>query len=293
MMKKLREVDPEFYSGLHIPSRTRSGIAPIIRIPFVKKTLTRNFILNPWRHVLNAQGFKPVDENKYYYIHMNPYDAPVEPRTARAIDDVSPLLVNPDRTQFEPGAYYTYVIARASRAGGPGGGPFPIQLCATRALNMYEFGTKHQQIFYRMATSARFKNCTKYALYAAGEILCLNETTLVFNFFSGTYKMRKHIPDRRVPYEEAFITHLMDGFAPEMRVLFHHCPLILPDVVPLIGCELDRLRTHGIQVFPFDTPAQCKSMRSSALCHKNTTKNDMTVEELHKLYQQLRAAGAM
>lgn len=218
---------------------------------------------------------------------MNPYDAPVAPDTARAIDDASPLLVNPGRTQFEPGACYTYVVIVALASGAGTADPSPIHLCATRALNMYEFGTKHQQIFYRMATSARFKSCTKYALYAAGEILCLNETALVFNFFSGTYKMSKRIPARRARYEEAFITHLMGGVAPEMRVLFRHCPLILSDTVPLLGCELDRLRTYGIQVFPFDTPAQCKSMRSSALCHKNMTKNDMTVEELHKTYQKL------
>ena len=51
----------------------------------------------------------------------------------------------------------------------------PIQLYATKTINMYEFGTKHHQIFYRMAIQdealfvelAKSYNKIEYRLYLA------------------------------------------------------------------------------------------------------------------------------
>jgi hypothetical protein len=66
---------------------------------------------------------------------------------------------------------------------------------------MYEFGTKHHQILYRMAIRDEHLdnsyNKIEYKLYSAGEILCINKNTLLFNFYSGTYKMKKYISNRR------------------------------------------------------------------------------------------------
>lgn len=74
----------------------------------------------------------------------------------------------------------------------------------------------------------------EYRLYAAGEIMCMSENTLIFNFYSGTYKMKQHISDKRATYEEAFVTHMMHDFSPKYtNIHFNYCPFITNDAVPL------------------------------------------------------------
>jgi hypothetical protein len=223
----------------------------------------------------------------------------------RIIDEVSPLLVNP--ATFETGAYYTYVIASIV-----GKDPvtkktvtlseFPSQLYAVRVVNMFELGAKHHQIFYRMALKdeALFAELKKkydkieYRLYAAGEIMCTSEDTLIFNFYSGTYKMKQHISDKRAVYEEAFITHMMHNSSPKYtNIHFDYSPFITNDAVPLTKKELARLRRHTISLFLFDTPNQCNSMRNAVFRHKISNKNNPyappTYDELQQMYKCINA----
>jgi len=291
ILASAHKVDPEYYSRVLLPSRTRNCIPLITNIPFEKKRLSISFILNPSTRVLNAQGFKSSDkddkDDKYYYIHLDPYES----SSSNAIEEVSPLIVNP--TNFQVGSFYTYVTASVvgtNRITKKTVDIKPIQLYTTKVVNMYEFGTKHQQIFYRMALidqAELFEKYEKieYRLYVAGEIMCVDENTLMFNFFSGTYKMKKYISKRRAIHEEAYITHMMQEYTPVYKnILFNYCPFINPSIVPLTRCELERLQKYNVPVFSFDVPAKCKNMRNAVLCHKNVLKKDtVSIDELHSL----------
>jgi hypothetical protein len=303
-------VNQTIYNNLIQPSKTRSGIPPIKNIPIEKRRLSHNAILNSNNQVFNAHGFgssafsdADADAGKYYYIHLDAYDE--SPNAMRIINEVSPLLVNP--ATFETGAYYTYVIASIvgkdpvtkktvtlSQFSMP-----PHQLYAVRVVNMFELGAKHHQIFYRMALKdeALFAELKEkyekieYRLYAAGEIMCMSENTLIFNFYSGTYKMKQHISEKRAVYEEAFVTHMMHDFSPKYtNIHFNYCPFITNDAVPLTKKELARLRRHNISLFLFDTPNQCNSMRNAVFRHKiSNNKNHPyvppTCDELQQMYK--------
>ena len=300
----MSKTDPEFYSAIIQPSRTRSGALPIQSFPLEKRRITHNTILNPYRRVHNIQGFgssnfsdADADAGKYYYIHIDSYDT--SPTTTSIIDEVSPLLINP--ADFEPGAYYTYIVAEIvgkdrdtnetivlSRGHGHGHMP---QLYATKTINMYEFGTKHHQIIYRMAIqdkalfaelSKTYKN-TEYRIYAAGEIMCVNENTLIFNFISGTYKMKKHMTANRIKYERAYFTYMARNMAPKYtNILFQQPALIKEDIMPLTKRELSRLRRHKVPLFLFDTSYQCYQMRNAIIQRKSASAN--TVEDLQEIY---------
>ena len=326
-------VNQTIYNNLIQPSKTRSGIPPIKNIPIEKRRLSHNVILNSNNRVFNAHGFgssafsdADADAGKYYYIHLDAYDE--SPNTMRIIDEVSPLLVNP--ATFETGAYYTYVIASIVgkdpvtkktvtlsqfpsikgtppfeyRQGVRGDSMPPAQLYAVRVVNMFELGAKHHQIFHRMALKdeALFADLKKkydkieYRLYAAGEIMCMSENTLIFNFYSGTYKMKQHISDKRAIYEEAFVTHMMHDFSPKYtNIHFNYCPFITNDAVPLTKKELARLRRHNISLFLFDTPSQCNSMRNAVFRHKHSNKDHPypyappTCDELQQMHKCISA----
>jgi hypothetical protein len=297
------EVDPELYSILLQPSRTRSALPPIKNIPIEKRRLTREAILNPSNCVFNLQGFSSSsiydadsDAGKYYYIHIDPYDS--LPLTKRVIDEVSPLLINP--IEFEPSAFYTYIVASIIGKDKKTNNTItlsPIQLYATKTINMYEFGTKHHQIFYRIAIRdealfvelAKIYNKIEYRLYVAGEIMCINKNTLVFNFFSGTYKMKRHISNRHIKYEAAYIMYMVQETAPNYtNIRFQKCPLITNEVLPLTKKELSRLRNHNISMVLFDTPNQCKYMRGALIRYKNENKKDfISYDDLQKISKPL------
>ena len=259
----MSKVDSTFYSNITQPSRTRSGAIPIESFPLEKRRLSHKAIVDPARRVCNSQGFRAskiqdadADAGKYYYIYIDPYDA--SPNMTCVIDDVSPLLVNP--TEFETGAYYTYMVASPSSASTSSP---PPQLYAAKTVNMYEFGTKHQQIMYR---KAKRDAASEYRIYATGEIMCVNENTLLFNFISGTYKMKRRISATRAKYEQADITYMMRNIAPKYtNIFFQKEVLITGDVLPLTRQELSRLRRHNIPLFMFDTQNQCTWMNGDVI----------------------------
>jgi len=299
----MSQIDPAFYSNVIQPSRTRSGISPILNFPLEKRRISHNTLLNPCYHIYNIQGFSPsnihdadADAGKYYYIHINSYDT--SPLTSDIINEVSPLLVNP--SDFEPGAYYTYIVAEIvgkeretnktivlSKTGEP-------ELYATKTVNMYEFGTKHQQIMYRKAIQdeALFKELEKtyknveYRIYASGEIMCVNEKTLIFNFISGTYKMKKHMTATRAEYEKVYFTYMMHNMAPKYSsIRFQPLALIKEEVLPLTRRELSRLRKHNVPLFLFDTQKKCNRMRNAIIQRKSSNKTEViTNQELQEIY---------
>ena len=301
-------VNPVFYSDNINPTKTRSASIPIEKFPLEKKRQSYNKIVNPCQHVQNSQGFSSskwrdadADAGKYYYIHINSYDASLNVR--KLIEKVSPLLKNP--STFESGAYYTYMIVALSLIPLSHEMPKPkpkpkLELYVTKTANMFEFGTKHHQIMHRLAkhnkeedgvndvnSNKNNKNKNQeYIIYAAGEIMCENENTLHFNFISGTYHMKKCISDRRRKYEEAYIMHMMKTIAPVYtNIIFQTKTLITEYTVPLTKQYLSMLRQHNIPVFLYDTREQCNTMKYAILRHSYNNNNTcITNDELQEIY---------
>ena len=303
----MSQLDPTFYSNITQPSRTRSAVPPIHSFPLEKRRITRNTLLDPWHHIYNIQGLSAsnfrdadADAGMYYYIHINSYDTSLI--TTSIIDEVSPLLVNP--AEFEPGAYYTYMIVSIigkdpetnktvvlSQTQAP-------ELYVTKTTNMYEFGTKHHQIMYRKAIqdeslfaelAKKYRN-VEYRIYAAGEIMCVTDKKLIFNFISGTYKMKKHMTPTRVIYEKAYFTYMMHNIAPKYSTIRIQQPaLIMEDVLPLTRRELSRLRRHNVPLFLFDTENKCYRMRNAVIQLRTSNKSIiLTNEDLEEIYTRIR-----
>jgi hypothetical protein len=298
----MSQIDPEFYSNVTQPSRTRNATPPIHSFPLEKRRVTRNTIMDPYRRIYNTQGFSAsniraadADAGKYYYIHIDSYDTSAT--TTDIINEVSPLLVNP--VEFEQGAYYTFMIASVvgrdpdtnktvllSSSGAP-------ELYVTKTINIYEFGTKHHHIMYRKANqdealfaelSKTYKN-VEYIIYAAGEIMCVNENTLIFNFISGTYKMKKHMTATRVKYERVYFTYMMHKIAPKYStILFQQEALITEATMPLTRRELSRLRNRNVPFFMLNTQMKCNRMRNAIIQRKT---NNLSHDELREIYNQL------
>lgn len=277
-----------------LPSKTRSNKPPIEGMHFIKRSMTRKAIQNPITRV-SIQCMQGED-GKYYYIPLDSYD----PSHLEIIHEMSPLLVNPTPSQFEPGAMYTYIIASIiakDPATGMDKQLNPMKLYASKAMNMFEFGTKHHQIFYRMSQTGELDhvaqengipiNMLQYGLHASGEIRCINENTLEFNFFSGTYKMKRKISKRRAKYEMVLMTRLMHGIDPSYNIRFDFKPFILAELMPITHAQRTLLESKGLPVFPFGTRDKCRDMRIAIIRHKNIEKKDMTYEEMHAKYQQI------
>jgi len=285
----MSQIVPEFYSNVTQPTRTRNAAPPIHSFPLEKRRVTRNTIMDPYRRIYNAQGFSAsnirdadADAGKYYYIHIDSYDT--SPTTIQVINEVSPLLVNPSK--YESGAYYTFMIASVigiepetnktillSSSGAP-------ELYVTKTINIYEFGTKHHHIMYRKANedealfaelSKRYKS-VQYRIYAAGEIMCVNENRLIFNFISGTYKMKKHMAPKRIIYEKAYFTYMMNCIAPKYsNIVFQQEALITEATMPLTRRELSRLRNRNVPFFMLNTQMKCNQMRNAIIQNKTNT----------------------
>jgi hypothetical protein len=283
-------VDPSWT----LPSKTRSKKPPIEGMYFIKRSMTRKAIQNPTTRV--SMQCMQGEDGRYYFIPLDSYD----PSHLEIIHEMSPLLINPTPTQFEPGAMYTYIIASIIAKDTDTGMDRqlePMKLYASKAMNMFEFGTKHHQIFYRMSQTDELDriatengmplNKLQYGLHASGEIRCINETTLEFNFFSGTYKMKRKIPKRRAKYEMGLMTRLMHTIDPSYNIRFDFKPFILPELMPIIHAQRTLLESKGIPVFPFGTREQCRDMRIAIIRHKNIEKKDMTYEEMKQTYEKI------
>ena len=284
-------------------TQTRNAQIPVESFPLEKRRITCNTLLDPRLRIHNVQGLSAsnirdadADAGKYYYIHLDSYDT--SHATTSIIDEVSRLLVNP--AEFEPGAYYTYIVAAVigknlqtdkieilSHTKKP-------EIYAARTINMFEFGTKHHQIMYRKAIqdeglfrelSKSYKNI-QYRIYASGEIMCVNSDTLIYNFISGTYKMKTHMTPTRIIYEKAYFTYMMRRIAPTYtNIAFENQALITEKVLPLTKQELSRLRNHGVRYFLFDTPNKCNQMRNWFIQH--ASRRDFSKEELDEIYRSI------
>ena len=280
------------FARLRIPLPTRSRAVPIRSI--VKRSMTAKRINNP-----NSQvGMQCMlgEDSKHYYIPLDSYD----PSHLEIIDELSPLLVNPMPDQFQKGALYTYIIASIlTKDQGTGKDIELVQptLYVCKAHSTFEFGTKHHHIFFRMALTNKLANVAQengidankveFGLYASGEIKCIKPRKLVFNFFSGTYKMKRVIPANRAQGEILFMKRVMLAIDPNYKIRFESTPFITSESLPITATQLSFLESKGIPAFPFDTRDQCREMRIAVILHKNIKKKDMTYEEMKQKYEHI------
>jgi hypothetical protein len=295
------EVNQDLYEKLLNPSKTRSGILPITTIPIEKRRFTHKIIMNPYNRVNNVQGFKSSefydadsDAGKYYYIHIYPYDFSYD----TIINEVSPIIINPNK--FECQSFYNYmVISIIGRNKNTNKSEIlsKPRLYVVKVINMFEFGTKHHQILYRIALQdkelfnelMKSYNKIEYVLYAAGEIMCDNNSKLFFNFYSGTYKMKRHISKRRSIYEAAYIVYLLNQNALKYtNICFQHCGILNSDILKLTKKEISRLRNHNIRMLLFNTQDECRTMCINVIRYKYENKIDfITYENLQLLYRKI------
>jgi hypothetical protein len=305
-------IKPDEMDALEMPLPTRSGHRPVEMTTRVKRYVYPEKVQNPENNVsmqcLSNEGAPGIikGQEEHYYIHLNPY----RPETKHIIDELSPLLKNP--SHFEVGAMYTFVLAslgvRQQNAVG-----FPvftsctdIALYATKVNNIFEHGTKHHQIFYRITQmeKALIASCAQthtksgkngnpcYALFASGEIYCVGAQQLLFNFFSGTFKMFQHVSskDKVTHNETAFMTHMIGMIAPTYRIGCIDRPFITSETRPVTELELQRLRDSGILIIPFKTLSECrnfnrelrtkKAIQERESGRKNIWFNEQEVSEL-------------
>lgn len=283
------------------PLSTRSHAVPIHII--IKRSLTRKRINNPHSRV-GMQCMRGED-GKYYYIPIDLYNNASQ---LEIINGLSPLLVNPTPREFQKGALYTYILASIITKN-PGTGAdielVPPKLYACQAQNIFEFGTKHHHIFFRMALTKELDKVAKangidvkkveYGLFASGEIKCVKPRNLMVNFFSGTYKMHKKIkipkkgPSNPTgePKEIKVIRMLMQWIDPDYKIKYNSAPFITSESVPITQSQLEFLESNGIPTFRFDTQDKCRDMKIHVMRAKNMEKRIVGFEEMQQIYQDI------
>ena len=291
--------DEPSFSHLFKPLPTRSRAT--VRSSIIKRSLTRKRINNPDSQV-GMQCMRGED-GKYYYIPIDPYN----PEHLKIIDELSPLLVNPTPREFQKGALYTFILASVITKNPDTGADIelvPPKLYACQAQTIFEFGTKHHHIFFRMALTNELasvaqaneidENKVEYGLYASGEIKCVKPRNLMVNFFSGTYKMKRKIkipkiPKYRkgIPYEIDDMRKLMHTIDPNYKIKYNPAPFITSESVPMTRKQLDFFASNGIPAFGFNTERQCYDMRIHIMRAKNVEKRTLGLEEMQRKYEQI------
>ena len=316
-------IKPDEMDALEMPLPTRSGHRPIEMTTRVKRYIYPQSVHDPRTHVsmqcLSNEGAPGIarGQEEYYYIHLNAY----RPETKHIIDEISPLLKNP--SQFEVGAMYTFVLAslgvrQQNAVGFPVFTPCTdIALYTTKVNNIFEHGTKHHQIFYRITQMEEEKEliaaCAHkhkkhgrlgnpcYALFASGEIHCVGARQLRFNFFSGTFKMLAHVSSKvKVTHNEtAFMTHMIRMIAPEYSIGLLDKPFIKPETRPVTELELQRLRERGILIIPFKTLSECRNFNrelrtKKAIQERESRRTNIwfNEQEVSELLEATRPSGS-
>jgi hypothetical protein len=147
---------------------------------------------------------------------------------------------------------------------------------------MYRKANQDEALFTKLEKT--YKN-VEYRIYAAGEIRCVDEKTLIFNFISGTYKMKKHMTASRAEYEKVYFTYMMHKIAPKYtNILFQQLALITEEVLPLTRQELSRLRNRNVPFFMLNTQMKCNQMRNTIIQRKMNT---ISYNELQEIYNQI------
>lgn len=176
-------------------------------------------------------------DGKYYFVHLNPYESSLLQEKLPVIEDVEKLKDAND-------GIYTYVVLSLDDG--------PVKIYLIRVLNIYEFGTKHQQLVHRIACINN--KCKKYNLFYAGEVLKEGDVVR-FNFYSGTFKMETKLKKKNTSKDINYVKRFLDRSG--INVEFVNEPLIIPENLQLTKQDIDLYKSIGANVFEFDNKDKC------------------------------------
>jgi len=101
--------------------------------------------------------------------------------------------------------------------------------------------------------------------------------------------MKVKINKKRAKFEMGVVTYLMEEIDPSYNIKFVFSPLIVPEVMSITHAQIERLKSHGIPVFSFNTREQCKNMQYIAMKYKRTEKVEMRPDQMNALYEKSKA----
>ena len=123
--------------------------------------------------------------------------------------------------------------------------------------------------------------------------MCIPDTdrsgkpTLIFNFYSGTYKMKRHMTKGRKPWEELYIEHIMEPALQHYNIGFTDLPLLKPEILPMTTGDLEKYSEMGVPNFEFRDKPSCTGFSTRVIRHKNTRKDvPLTNEVVSNMYAE-------
>jgi hypothetical protein len=193
-------------------------------------------IKHPQCHMLNDKYYL-VDFDSYCYNIRHPN------KTCKNF----PIIIN--LNELDEGGIYVYVLLSFNDNE-------PI-MYLIKTYTVYEFGTKHQQLIYRITCDNR--GCKNYNLYYAGE-LQKKDNKIIFNFYSGTFMKDKLNPETLTNDIEFMRNHIsLLLFNPDIDIIFTDEPIITNENIIFTYDDLDQLKTLGAIVYEFDNKEDCKN----------------------------------
>ena len=228
-------------------------------IPFpVAPTLNRHRTQIENQRVRYSQCAKLTQDGKQTFYHV----ALANPNSNEQLIQSLPLFVNPSVSELTPGIY-TYVVMSTNE-------DQPPKLYMLKTMTTYEYGTKHQQLIYRVVCSNDQCN-PQFDIYLAGEMRYaisendhnesdhVNEILLLeYNFYSGTYMLNTDRTSRLS--NKPMMIQLMHNFL--YRLGFRNnayvdISYITAESLPITKTDLEMYKHFGAVIREFDTFEDC------------------------------------
>jgi hypothetical protein len=208
------------------------------------------------QRVRYSQCAKLTQNGKHTFYHV----ALADPNSNEQLLQSLPLLVNPSAGELTPGIY-TYVVMSTNENEYP-------NLYMLKTMTTYEYGTKHQQLIYRVACTDN--RCNPHVhIYLAGEMqYAMSESEsevplLEYNFYSGTYMLNSDRTSRLSDNEPRMIRLMHEllnqlGFRNNAYV---NTTYIKAESLPITKSDLKMYKRFGAVVREFDTFEDCTAYK--------------------------------
>jgi hypothetical protein len=210
------------------------------------------------QRVRYSQCAKLTQNGKHTFYHV----ALADPNSNEQLLQSLPLLVNPSVEELTPGIY-TYVVMSTNENEYP-------NLYMLKTMTTYEYGTKHQQLIYRVACTDN--RCNPHIhIYLAGEIqYAMNKSEsesevplLEYNFYSGTYMLHADRTSRLSDNEPKMI-QLMHEFLNQLGFrnnAYVNTTYIKAESLPITKSDLEMYKRFGAVIREFDTFEDCTAYK--------------------------------
>jgi hypothetical protein len=225
--------------------RSKQTTIPQEYLPESKYSMTH---LNINKYRINHKQCGKLND-KYYLIEINPYTNELLKSSLPIYSEIKELI---------DGIYIYVVLGFDDEA---------PQIYLLKTLNLYELGTKHQQLIYRI--SCDNNSCKKFKLYYAGELQKI-DNNIFFNFYSGTFKMETKIKKKLIQLDIDYMVELLNKDNDNLPI-YKEEPFITSDAFILTEEDLDLYKSMGANVYEFENEESCKNY--SQYFYTNPTQN--------------------